>query len=263
MLNRVRLLAGGILAAAVLTTSSAGALTLSQNGITVDLDRFDRTGLSAARTMRDDFLAAHIVNTMHVETFEDHKAWNGRSGTSDPQNTKAGSFSAVGPAGTGKAVVNDGRSTEVRKDNDMHWGRFDTDKHAPGVLGGQWLDSNDNKGMKWEISGLGNFNTLAFFLTDAADVGGKFSIKIGNTRFTDIASGKKLANGNIHFVRIALEEAVDSLTVFLRHDRTNDGFGIDGAMVADLKPVPLPPAALLLVGGLAALGGLRRRSRAG
>lgn len=262
MFDRVRLFAGGVLvAAAVTTASAAGALTLNQNGITVDLDRFDRSALAAARTVRDDFLATRTILNQHVETFESHRAWDGRSGASNPQNTNVGSFKAVGSNGTGKSVVNGGHSTEVRGDNTMRWGRFDTDVHAPGVLGGHWLDSNDNKGMKWEVSGLGTFNTLAFFLTDAADVGGKFSIKVGDTSFTNIASSQRLANGNIHFVRIALDEAVDSLTVFLRHNRTNDGFGIDGAMVANLAPIPLPPAAFLLMGGLAALGGLRRRAR--
>ncbi len=158
--------------------------------------------------------------------------------------------------GTGNSVVNGGPATEVRSDNTMRWGRYNTD-----LLGGNWLDSNDNKGMKWEISGLGSFNTVAFFVLDAADVGGKFSIKVGDTRFTDLAGGKRLANGNIQFVRIALDAAVDRLTLVLRHDRTNDGFGIDGAMIANLAPVPLPPAALLLIGGLAALGGLRYRRR--
>ena len=256
MFDRVRLFAGGVLAAAVLSSSAAGALTLTEGGITMTIDRVDRSALAAARTMKDDFLAAHVVKNLHVESFTDHKAWDGTSGTSDPQNTKVGSFSAVGAAGTGKSVVNDGHSTEVRSDSTMRWGRYNTD-----LLGGNWLDSNDNKGMKWEISGLGNFNTLAFFVLDAADVGGKFSIKVGDTRFSDLASGQRLADGNIHFVRIALDAAVDNLTVFLRHDRTNDGFGVDGLMVADMKPVPLPPAALLLVGGLAALGGLRRRRR--
>jgi hypothetical protein len=257
MFDRVRLFAGGVLAAAVLSSSAAGALTLTQGGVTMQIDTMDRAALASARTMKDDFLAAHTVSNLHVETFGSHKAWDGTSGTSDPQHTAVGRFSAGGAAGSGKSVVNGGHATEVRSDNTMRWGRYNTD-----LLGGNWLDSNDNKAMKWEISGVGNFNTLAFFVLDAADVGGKFSIRVGDTRFTDLAGGKRLANGNIQFVRIALDTAVDRLKVVLHHDRTNDGFGVDGMIVGDMKPVPLPPAAFLLIGALAALGGLRRRRRA-
>ena len=258
MSPRVRLFAGGILAAAVLiSTSAAGALTLTEGGVALNIDRFDRSALADARALKDDYLAGHTVNNLHVETFEDYQAWNGTSGTADPKNTKVGSFRSTGATGTGHSVVGQAGVTQVRSDETMRWGRYNTDA----VLGGHWLDSNDNKGIEWKISGLGSFNTVAFFLLDAADVGGKFSIKVGDTNFTDLAGGKRLANGNIQFVRIALDAAVDSLTLRLRHDRTNDGFGIDGAMIANLAPVPLPPAALLLIGGLAALGGLRYRRR--
>ena len=260
MFDRVRLFMGGaIVAAAFVSATTAGALTLTQGGVTLQIDRFDRPALAAAQAAKDDFLAAHRVRNFHAEGFEGYQAWNGAHGTSDPQNTAVGAFSAIGVHGTGGSVVNDGLSTEVRDDNGMRWGRYNTDS---GLLGGQWLDSNDNQGMKWDISGVGSFNSVAFFVVDAADVGGRFTIKVGDTRFTDLASGQRLANGNIHFVRIALDAAVDQLTVKLKHHRSNDGFGIDGAMVADITPVPLPPAALLLIGGLAALGGLRRRRAA-
>ena len=71
-----------------------------------------------------------------------------------------------------------------------------------------------------------------------------------------------LANGNIQFVRILLSEAVETLTVELMHNRTNDGFGIDGVAVANVAPVPLPPAAALMLPFLLSLVGLRRRRAA-
>lgn len=260
MFKRVRVFTGGVLTvAALVSASAAGALTLSKNGVTLQIDRFDRTALASAQGARGDFLAAHTVQNFHAEGFEGYQAWNGSHGTSDPQNTAVGAFSAIGTHGTGGSVVNDGLSTEVRNDNDMRWGRYNADS---GILGGKWLDSNDNQGMKWDISGIGEFNSVAFFVIDAADVGGKFKIKVGDTKFTDLAGSKRLKSGNIHFVRIALDAAVDQLTVKLKHHRSNDGFAIDGAMVADIAPVPLPPAAFLLMGGLAAMGGLRRRRRA-
>ena len=99
-------------------------------------------------------------------------------------------------------------------------------------------------------------------MLDAADVGGKFSIKVGDTLYSNIAGAAgKLANGNIHLVKIMLAEAVTSLTVELMHDRTNDGFGIGGATVG-LAPVPLPPAALLLGTALLGLVGFGRRRAA-
>ena len=254
MLSRVRLYLGGVLAAAALTLGpGAFAATVS-----LSFDTFERNQLPAAQAA----MAGHAtgLGLKGVETFKSYKAWDGTSGTGNPQNTKVGSFTSFGAPGSGHSVVGDAGKLQMRNDPGMPWGRYGTDASVP--LGGNWLDSNDNLGMRWEIGGLGEFNTLAFFVLDAADVGGKFSIKVGDTLFSDIAgAGGKLANGNIHFVKILLSEAVSALTVELMHDRTNDGFGIDGAAVA-LAPIPLPPAALLLVPGLAGLAGLRRRRRA-
>lgn len=139
----------------------------------------------------------------------------------------------------------------------MRWGRFSTSD----VLGGKWLDSNDTYGMKWDIGGLGKFNSLSFFLIDAADVGAKFSIKVGETLFSQVlGAGGRALNGNIQLVTILLPQAVSHLTVELFNNRLNDGFGIDGASIAKVAPVPLPPAAALLGTGLLALGLLRRRA---
>ena len=71
-------------------------------------------------------------------------------------------------------------------------------------------------------------------------------------------------------MRILLDGLVDHLSVQMMHDRTNDGFGIDGATVARVPPpapVPLPAAAPLLGAGLGCLGlaalvGRRRHRRA-
>lgn len=86
----------------------------------------------------------------------------------------------------------------------------------------------------------GEFDTVAFYLTDVAGVGGKSSIKAGDSSFTDIAGGKRLANCNNRLGRLALSELVDSLTITLGHDRTNDGFGIDGVNTGLVAPVQIP-----------------------
>jgi hypothetical protein len=253
MLSRLKLCLGA--AAAVVSLSlTTGAFAATVN---MSVDHFQRSQLADADTAMADALGGTSVKGQ--ETFEAHNAWNGRSGSTNPQGTKVGSFTSFGAAGSGLSVVGDTSKLQVRDDNSMPWGRYSTSGSS---LGGHWLDSNDNLGMKWEIGGLGKFDTLAFFVLDAADVGGKFSIKVGDTLYSNIAgAGGKLANGNIQLVKIMLSEAVTNLTVELMHDMTNDGFGVDGVSVG-LAPVPLPPAALLLGSGLVGLFGLRRRARA-
>ena len=255
MFTSVRLRFGAALAAAcLLVTSAAQAATVN-----LSFDSFNRGQIAGARGDMASYLKSNKVSNLHVDTFE-----STRTGTYGSLQTNVGRFSTVGAAGSGHSVVGSGAELAVRSDNTMKWGRYNTDGHAPTTaLGGQWLDSNDNLGMTWTVSGLGKFNTLAFFVTDVADVGGKFSIKVGDTLFSNLAGQDgKLRNGNIHLVKIALSEAVDHLTVTLMHDVTNDGFGIDGAAVGRIAPVPLPPAmALLLTGvaGFAGVAGLRRR----
>jgi hypothetical protein len=231
--------------------------------VNLSLQQFDRTQLAQAQQVRGDFLASHDAKAIHEETFEKQKAWDGKSGTSNPQSTRVGSFSALTDLGrgTGQSVINGGASVEVRGDNAMAWGRYNADGNG-GLVSGNWIDSNDNRGMRWDVDTGEKFNALSFFLIDAADVGGKFSMKIGDTLYSTVlgASGR-LANGNIQLVTILLDKAVSTLTVEMFHDRTNDGFGIDGASAMRVAPIPVPPAAALLVSGLAALGFVRRRRR--
>ena len=89
------------------------------------------------------------------------------------------------------------------------------------------------------------------------------TIKAGDTLFSQtIGAAGRLANASIQLVRILLPETVSSLAIELRNNRLNDGFGIHGATVARVAPVPVPPAALLLVSGAMGLVALRRRRRA-
>jgi hypothetical protein len=254
---------GAALAAAALTAgSTAGAATANLSV----LDFADRSHREAARQSLADYLSDKLVTNKRIETFEDFGAWGvpGDSGTSNPQSTQVGKFTGFGGLGSGGTAIKGGTAAEVRRDTSLISGRYDTDLPA-GVLGGNWLDSNDLNGIRWTIGGLGKFNTAAFLLTDIEDVGGRFTLKVGDQSFADLAQagGKRLANSNILLVLITLSEAVENLTVEMGHfNRNNDGFGIDGALIASVAPIPLPPAAALLFVGLAALVGVRRRRTA-
>lgn len=255
MLSKVHGRVVGAVFASVITIGSA----FGASAATVNLTSFSRTDLAGAQQARDAYLGAHKVENLNVETFEGKSSWNGTTGTTNPRDTNVGSFTSLGGIGGGASKINGGTGLEVRGDNTMNWGRFNADK-TEDELGGKWLDSNDTLGMKWEVKGVGKFNSLSFFLTDAADVGGKFSIKVGETLFSQVlGAAGKTANGNIQLVTILLPEAVTNLTVELFNDRLNDGFGIDGATTANIAPIPVPPAAALLLTGVLALGAVRRR----
>lgn len=260
-----------ILAAVLAAALSFGATAAS--AATVLIDSFTPGDVAAAQAAKAGFLGrtdagvlgdplyasqGYRVQAHRVETFSGYAAWDGTagSGTTNPGATNVGSFTSLGGTGTGHSAIKGGHGLEVRQDNPFKWGRH-------GLEANKWLDSNDTYGMAWQVSGLDTFNALTFFLTDVADVGAKFSIKVGET-LSGIIIGEhaRTANGTIHFVRILLPEPVSDLLVELRHNRLNDGFGIDGVMVARIAPIPVPPAAALLVSGVVLLAGLRRRRRA-
>lgn len=237
------------------SAASAASLNISY------FDRSDYAGAQAALAAFRNGTDASVgpkseMKSVRTETFEGFQAWNGATGAADPM-TGVGRFTSLGGHGTGGSAVNGGTLLQVRDDNPWVWGRYNTSG-----VDGNWLDSNDTRGMRWDATGPAKFNAVAFLLTDVADVGAIFSIKAGDTLFSQvIGAAGRMANGSIQLVRILLPEAVAGLAIELRNDRLNDGFGIDGATVARIAPVPVPPAALLLISGAAALFGFRRRQR--
>lgn len=132
-------------------------------------------------------------------------------------------------------------------------------------MGGRtYLDSNDTFGMSWTIAGLGLFDHVFFTMSDVADSGATFTLLANGDQVGPTIS--KQRNGAINMVMLSFGTAIDSLTLDLRHSRLNDGFSIDDAVlglrVAQQQTpaaVPLPPAAALLLGGVAALALFRRR----
>lgn len=261
MFDRMALLFGGtakaaIVAVALLATGNvAGAATVN-----LDYTAYkDRSHLAQAQGDMTAFRSG--LTNAHYEGFEGYKPWGKGTGTQDLTKTAVGSFTPFGTRGSGDAKVGSGTKLQVRSDNGMGWRRYNT-TGTDGLKAGNWLDSNDNRGVKWQIKGVGAFDTIGFFISDAADVGGKFSIKVGDQTFGDLAHGKRLKNGNLYFVQIALDDPVNKLTLKLMHDIANDGFGIDGIVVGRTPPapVPLPPALALLATGLLGAAGLRFRA---
>ena len=238
----------------------------SASAVTFQFDPYARPrladaqqALAAFRAGTDGFGGPGLkVTAFKHEDFESYQAWNGTTGTHDLTHTEVGSFTSLGGHGTGNSAINGGTTLEVRNDDPFFWQRENTT-----IGGANWLDSNDTKGIGWDVGGLPSFNSVAFLLTDAADVGAKFSILVGGTPLSQVlGSVHRLGNGNIQLVRILLDAPVSSLRIEMSDDRLNDGFGIDGVTVANIAAVPVPPAAMLILSAFAAMAGFyRRRAR--
>jgi hypothetical protein len=132
-----------------------------------------------------------------------------------------GDFAGSGKAGSGRGVDRDGLSWEVNSAGGAAYGRYDP-------RGGDFIDSQDRGLTVWTFARPDSaaFNTLSFAVTDARDQRKSFfSIGAAGTR-TSIK--RREANGTLHWVSIALDQAVREIRVVFS-TRRNDGFSVSSA----------------------------------
>ena len=239
----------------------AFGLTTAVSAATVTVDVAGYTDLATAKA--DKAVIESGSTTIASEDFEGFTPvpTGGGAGDSTPLATGVGTFTSIPGSACGASC--DAPEDEGLIRDHSFFGRFDTTTvEGPGEEeSGQWLDSNDNDGLEWEISGLGEFDLLTFFLTDLDDVGEvTFSIDVGGTVFdiaADVFGGASQIDGSLFLVTIAFDMKIDSATISMLIDG-GDGFGIDDIRIG---LVPLPAAGLMLLAGLGGLGALRRRRK--
>jgi len=210
-----------------------------------------------------DVFAADIAAGRFIgSNFEREGTIHGEREVGSSLTTGVGTFHSLGGTGTGGTVRglagNTGRELALRDGNT--YGRRD-------VLGGQWyLDSNDTYGIGWSVTANRLFDTVTFILIDGSDSGGYLRISVDGVSHEQRSSAR-LANGNAQLVSIRFDDRVPSALIELENfdqsgtrRRLNDGFAIDGAQVGSYTAVPLAPAGLFLIGGLLAMGAIRRRA---
>jgi hypothetical protein len=200
------------------------------------------------------------LTNIRVEDFETFT----KGELKDTLKTRVGTFDTLGGTGSGSTVSgtkgNSGKGLYLR-DRRTH-GRDNTT-----VGGDLFLDSNDTRGMTWNISGVGLFDRVFFNLSDLGDAGGKFSLI--TSEHTIYRSDKRRKNGMIDMVMLSFPTTVSYLTLNFQHHKGNDGFSIDDAGVAlsssnpvpAPSPVPLPGGFALLAAGGASFLALKYRKR--
>lgn len=189
------------------------------------------------------------VGSFVLEDFED--ATPGVVGPS--LATSVGTLFTLGGTGTGATVVGDGTELVVKDEttDSNLGGRFNV---TP--FGSKFVDSNDTDGMGLLIDIGEAFTTIAFSLTDVADVGATMTITASDGVVLAAETLSKLSDANLQLVTVTFSEAVDFAGITLENSKLNDGFGIDDIYVGT---IPLPASAILLLTGLGLIGALRRR----
>lgn len=265
-MKRASVYLAGALAGAGLALALAGAASAASVNVTLTQYSGNAAGIAAAKADQAAFLGTNVLKASEgFESFKGSpKADNGGTAshpTTNPVVTGVGTFRSLAPNACGASCIDSSKLLQVRAGNvgsTNVYGRYNT------TAGGMnYLDSNDNSGMEWEIpagAGIGSFNRISFLLTDVDDVG-TVTFNITTRGDANSATGtilnSKPANGTLSLVTMIFDEAVSDLFVGLHIDR-GDGFGIDDVQIS---AVPLPAAGFLLLGGLAGLGAMSRRRK--
>lgn len=195
--------------------------------------------------------------------YEDFESYTGTPSWHSTFDSKVGTFTAGGLAGTGdssyfeKTGGTDGPKFEIR--DYMDDGRYGVSPHFQGV-DDQYLDTADITELTLDLN-ADQYTSLFFYMTDPSDIG---AYTTTNTT-ADWASGSHTTtypqgDASLWFVEITADDNEGYLTSisWSTGDVTNDGFGID---MIGTHNVPEPTTALLLGAGLVPLVGLRRRKK--
>jgi hypothetical protein len=220
---------------------------------TYSIHSFARTEVDGARAAYDAVLDGFSL--LALETFEGLT-------NADIGDTAVGGFSSTGPNGSGASATGGGKTLDIRS------GASSGRQNLTALSGAsQWLDSNDRSQVTMTLGGVGAFDRAAFFLTDVADVSGKFTMTIPgagkpvdlgalNTAFATMNGVGR--NGVINVVSILFDAPVSAATIRFDTNR-NDGFGIDDVALGRAPAaIPAPAALPMLVLGLLSLALVRR-----
>lgn len=211
--------------------------------------------IAVASVMALSFLAPAWGATV-TESSRDHTR-PAVGGTAIDLKVEDFKIAADGNCGGGNSVVpGGGCGVAMRPVEGSNFGRFDP-------LANYWIDSQDIDKLEWTVTSPTAFTSLTFALTDAHDQAESFF----HMSFFDNGSWAHLweiedrqANGNLYWLTVDFGKAVTEAKFLFS---TKVGLGYDGYGISSLSiaPVPLPPAALLLLGSGAMLAGLKRRRK--